>query len=151
MQTNIQASIGNCPGDSPWKPATTSEILMAVSTKVANHAQATNCRVVIWLDKDQVLPVKTPLWSVKKKRKKKVYVGSELTFTFSRELKNWSFHVVVVHRWWRNWQRARCICKAVALLNKLAAFLTFSVPEYTLISIKVAPVKHDQWWMIHAS
>lgn len=70
MQTNIQASIGNCSGDSPWKPATTNRILMAVSTKVANHAQATNCRVVIWLDKDQVLPVKTPFWSVKKKEEK---------------------------------------------------------------------------------
>ena len=46
-------------------------IRMAVSTKVANHAQATNGRVVIWLDKDQVLLVKTPFWSVKKKKEEK--------------------------------------------------------------------------------
>ena len=44
-----------------------------------------DCRVVIWPDKDQVLPVKTPVWFVKKKKEerererkeKKVYVRSE--------------------------------------------------------------------------
>lgn len=39
-----------------------------------------DCTVVIWLDKDQVLPVKTPVWSNKKmeeREKKKLYLGSE--------------------------------------------------------------------------
>ena len=41
---------------------------------------------------------------------------------FSRELNIWSwFHIVVVHRRWRNWQKAQCACKTVALLRKLGA------------------------------
>ena len=52
-----------------------------------------------------------------------------LPFMFSRELyKILSFHVVVVHKWGTYTQKARCSCKAVALLTKLAAFLTFLLP-----------------------
>ena len=46
-----------------------------------------------------------------------------LPLMFSRELNIWSWlHIIVVHRWWRNWQKAQCACKTVALLWKLGAF-----------------------------